>query len=126
MRCWQEDVVLVVEEMRRTIEYGYWSACEWTRWVEARAGFVDEELLEGVTAYAREQQNRETTTYEKLTTSWAKIREKGRAYLARETVAGVEVVVLLDDEDWIGEGDDGEEEEGPPDYEDEGDDKILE
>jgi hypothetical protein len=111
--------------MHRIIEYGYWSACEWTRRVEARAGFVDEELLEGVTAYAQEQQNRETTTCEKLTMSWAKIREKGRAYLARETVVGVEVVVLLDDEDRIGEGDDGEE-EGPPDYKDEGDDEILE
>ncbi|KAJ7900557.1 hypothetical protein B0H14DRAFT_3752784 [Mycena olivaceomarginata] len=46
MRRWQEDVVLVKEEMRHTIEYGYWSACEWMRWAEARAGFVDEELLE--------------------------------------------------------------------------------
>ncbi|KAF7365867.1 CxC2 domain-containing protein [Mycena venus] len=126
MRRWQEDVVLVKEEMRRTIEYGYWSACEWARRAEARAGTVGEELLEGLTAYAREQQNRETKTCEKLTTNWAKIREKGRAYLARETVAGVEVVVPLDDEeDRIGEGDDGEE-EGPPDYEDEGDDDILE
>jgi hypothetical protein len=123
MRRWQEDVVLVEEEMCRTIEYGYWSAYEWARRAGARAGTVDSELLEGLTAYAREQQNRETTTCERLTTNWAKIREKGRAYLARETVAGVEVVVLLDDEEEQ-IGDDGEE--GPPDYEDEGDDEILE
>ncbi|KAF8193468.1 hypothetical protein K438DRAFT_1969370 [Mycena galopus ATCC 62051] len=49
---------------------------------------------------------------------------KGRAYRVRETTAGPEIVVLLDDEDDTGaqSGD----EEGPPDYEDEADDKILE
>ncbi|KAJ6542872.1 hypothetical protein B0H19DRAFT_1268077 [Mycena capillaripes] len=125
MRRWQEDVVLVKEEMRRTIEYGYWSACEWAQRAEARAGTVNGELLEGLAAYALEQQSRETTTCEKLATDWAQIREKGRAYLARETVAGVEVVVPLEDEEErIWEEDD--EEEGPPDYEDEGDDEILE
>ncbi|KAF8148323.1 hypothetical protein K438DRAFT_1625581 [Mycena galopus ATCC 62051] len=119
MRRWQEDVVLVEEEMRCTIEYGYWSACEWARWAGARSGTVDNELLDGLTAYAREQQIRETTTCETLTATWVKIREKGRAYLAREMV-----VSLNDDEEQGGEGDD-DEEEGLPDHEDEGDDEIL-
>jgi hypothetical protein len=79
-------------------------------------------LLEGLTEYAREQQNWETTTCERLAMNWAKIREKGRAYLAQEMVVGMEVLVLLnDEEEQI--GDDGEE--GPPDYKDEGDNKIL-
>jgi hypothetical protein len=29
MRRWYEDVVLVEEEMGRTIQYGYWEAGEW-------------------------------------------------------------------------------------------------
>jgi hypothetical protein len=85
MRRWQEDVVLVEEEMRRTVEYGYWSACEWARRAGGRAGTVDNELLEGLTAYAREQQNRETTTCETLTRNWAKIREKAtRIWLGKQ------------------------------------------
>jgi uncharacterized protein HemY len=123
MRRWNEDVVLVEEEMRRTIEYGYWSAHEWLTRRMARAGTVEDELMEGLTAYAREQEHREITTSQQLTTRWAQIREKGRRFLARETAQGVEVVVPLDVDD---EGEDDENEEGPPDYEDEGDDEILE
>jgi hypothetical protein len=120
---WHEDVVLV-EEMRRTIEYGYWEASEWVRRAGGRVGTVDEELLEGLTGYAREQQDREIKTCESLTVKWAKIRERGRAYLARETptAGGKAVVVALDAED---DEEVGDEEEGPLDYEDEGDDEIL-
>ncbi|KAF8209183.1 hypothetical protein K438DRAFT_1572996 [Mycena galopus ATCC 62051] len=122
MRRWHEDVILVEEEMRRTIEYGYWSAREWAKRGGARASGVDEELLEGLTAYAREQEDREITTSVQLAAKWARIREKGRAFLARESVPGEEIVVPLDSDD---EGA-GDEEEGQPDYEDEGDDEILE
>jgi hypothetical protein len=122
MRRWHEDVVLVEEEMHRTIEYGYWSAHEWVTRAEARAGRVEDKLLEGLTVYAWEQQRREITTCEELTAKWARMREKGRAYLARETAPGEEVVVPLEDED---EAPLDPEEEGPPDYEDEGDDEIL-
>jgi hypothetical protein len=62
---------------------------------------------------------------------WARIRERGRAYLARETVAaGEDVVVALDEGvDGVDDDDDGgddAEEEGVPDYEDEGDDEVIE
>jgi hypothetical protein len=123
MRRWREDVVLVEEEMRRTIEYGHWAGHEWARRVDARAG-VEEELLEGLRAYAREQEKREATTRETLAVKWAGVREKGRAYLAWETAPGVEVVVPLDEEE--DDGDEDEDEEGSPDYEDEGDDEVLE
>jgi hypothetical protein len=123
MRQWHEDVVLVEEEMRRTIEYGYWSAAQWGTRAGARAGTVEDE---GLAAYAREQVDRETKTSEELTAKWARIREKGHAFLAWETVSGATVVIPLDDDEGEeGEGDD-EEEEGLPDYEDEADDEILE
>jgi transposase-like protein len=85
---------------------------------------VDDELLKGLTAYAQEQQDREVDTSESLTAKWVRIRKRGHLYLARETptAAAAAVVVALD-----GEGDEEleDEEEGPPDYEDEGDDEIL-
>jgi hypothetical protein len=123
MRRWHEDVVLVEEEMRRTIEYGHSAGRVWAERADVRAGTVDNELLEGLAAYAHEQEDREATTSNNLTEKWAGIRLKGRAYLARETAPGVDIVVPLDDDDAGEEGE--EEEEGPPDYEDEGDDEIL-
>jgi hypothetical protein len=124
MRRSHEDVILVEEEMRRTIEFGYWEAGEWERRAGGCVGSVDDELLEGLTAYAQEQQDHEIKTADTLTAKWAKIREKGRAYLAWETptAAGEAVVVALDAE---GDEEVDDEEEGPPDYEDEGDDEVL-
>ncbi|KAJ6576737.1 hypothetical protein B0H10DRAFT_1836766, partial [Mycena sp. CBHHK59/15] len=126
MRRWHEDVVLVEEEMHRTIEYGYWSAVEWVRRIPQRAEDVSAELLEGLTAYGREQEARELKTCEELTEKWAAIRLRGRAFLAKETPAGIEVVVPLDDDERERDEGSDEEEEGLPDYEDEGDDEILE
>ncbi|KAF8174535.1 hypothetical protein K438DRAFT_1908885 [Mycena galopus ATCC 62051] len=120
MRRWYEDVVLVEEEMRRTVEYGYWAAKEWRGRAEKRAVTVSQELQEGLSAYAREHERREIQTCEGLMAKWAGIREKGRAYISGEIGPGVEVVVTLDD-------DEGgvDEEEGSPDYEDEADDDLL-
>jgi hypothetical protein len=124
MRRWHEDVVLVEEEMRRTIEYGHSAARVWAERVDVRAETVEDELLEGLRVFVHEQKDREITTSNKLMEKWAGIRLKGRAYLARETAPGVDVVVLLDDDNAGEEGEEGEE--GPPDYEDESDDENLE
>ncbi|KAJ7810476.1 hypothetical protein B0H13DRAFT_2243448 [Mycena leptocephala] len=114
MRRWHEDVVLVEEEMHRTIEYGYWSAVEWVRRIPQRAEDVSAELLEGLTAYGREQEARELKTCEELTEKWAAIRLRGRAFLAKETPAGIEVVVPLDDDERERDEGSDEEEEGLP------------
>jgi hypothetical protein len=123
---WHEDVVLV-EEMHRTIEYGYWSAVEWVPRIPQRARDVSTKLLEGLTAYGWEQESCELRTCKKLTEKWAAIHLQGQAFLAKETAAGIEVVVPLDnDEHERDKGSDEEDEEGLPDYEDKGDDEILE
>lgn len=119
MRRWREDVVLVEEEMRRTIEYGFWSALEWGKRGTARKE-VSSELTEGLMAYAQEQQDRELRTCTWLTEKWAPIREWGCIYLAGEAVSGADVVVPLEEDDVA-----GDEEDGQPDYGDEGDDEIL-
>jgi hypothetical protein len=112
MRRWHEDVVLTEGEMRRTTEYGYWSALEWIQRAPLRANDVGDELLEGLTAYCREQEWRETKTCKMLTEKSARIRLLGRGYLAGEPPAGAAVVIPLEED---GSGDEGDEEEGQPD-----------
>ncbi|KAF7367658.1 CxC2 domain-containing protein [Mycena sanguinolenta] len=58
MRRWHEDVVLVEEEMRRTIQYGYWEAGQWLERSVARESEGDAVLQEGRKAYALEQAHR--------------------------------------------------------------------
>lgn len=127
MRRWHEDVVLVEEEMRRTIEYGYWQAEEWLVLSTARAGTVEEQLQEGLTAYAKEQAHREAMTGEMLRGNWAGIRGMGRAYLARETAPSNEVVTTEIREEVEGREEDEEDdaEDEVPEEEDE-EDEMLE
>ncbi|KAJ7435889.1 hypothetical protein B0H11DRAFT_1755463 [Mycena galericulata] len=122
MRRWHEDVVLVEEEMRRTIEYGYWSAGEWMARIPKRVGEVTLEVEEGLKAYALEQVDREMRTCAVLQEKWAGIREKGGAYLRRETTGGEDVRLPLEDDN---DDDAKSDEEGPPDYNDEGDDEVM-
>ncbi|KAF8198791.1 hypothetical protein K438DRAFT_1583966 [Mycena galopus ATCC 62051] len=67
MRRWNKDVVLVEEEMCRTLEYGHWMAAEWAACVGVQATDVDTELQEGLAAYTREQHEQEMTTCRELT-----------------------------------------------------------
>ncbi|KAJ6603283.1 hypothetical protein DFH09DRAFT_899070, partial [Mycena vulgaris] len=116
MRRWHEDTVLVEEEMRRTIEYGYW---------EGRPR-EDAELREGLKAYALEQADRETETCERLRAGWAHVRERGRAFLAGETAPSEQMLPAGAE----GRGDDEEEDEdeegGGADDEEDEDDEMLE
>ncbi|KAJ7730643.1 hypothetical protein B0H14DRAFT_2640194 [Mycena olivaceomarginata] len=105
--------------MHQTIEYGYWSVAEWVAHGSAHAATVEEELLEGLRAYAAEQESRELQTCVHLKVKWARIQAKGAAYLAGEMVLSVEVVVDMeegesdgeDEEDGLGFEDDEDEEE---------------
>ncbi|KAJ7933057.1 hypothetical protein B0H13DRAFT_2307333 [Mycena leptocephala] len=78
---WHEDIVIVDEEMHRTIEYGAWMAAEWERWASARTA-VSPELAEGLRA----------------------LRGRAKDYLAGVRGQGGEVVVEIDPD----EGDDGD------------------
>lgn len=119
MRRWHEDVVLVEEEMRRTVQYGYWEAGQWLECSVAREGKVDAVLQEGLKAYALEQTHREAKTCKQLIAKWGYWRERGRRYLARETAPSD---VLLPQEQDAPDTDGEDDGEGPPDYEGEEDD----
>lgn len=52
---WEEEVVLLQEEMRRTIQFLEWKSKEWTSMADARAGVVTPEVCSGLSAYAHKQ-----------------------------------------------------------------------
>ncbi|KAK6997432.1 CxC2 domain-containing protein [Favolaschia claudopus] len=104
-RRWQEEIVLLEEEMRRTVQYGVWMEAEWENRASARA--VDSpELAEGLRAYAAEHAKRERRTRQKLTKDWTVLRSKAAAYLAGSHDVGGSIVVEVGGED--GDGDDEE------------------
>ncbi|KAJ7017496.1 hypothetical protein C8F04DRAFT_912144, partial [Mycena alexandri] len=98
---WHEDVVLVDEEMCRTIEYGTWMAEQWRGRAGARTRNVTPELAEGLRAYAMEHVKREEVTCAKLVGQWSGLRARARTYLAgvRDDMRGLAEVVVDIDED---------------------------
>jgi hypothetical protein len=54
MQRWEEEVVIIQEEMRRVIAYHEWKA-QWWRSQAARHSDTDNVRLHGVTAYAKKQ-----------------------------------------------------------------------
>ncbi|KAJ7740338.1 hypothetical protein B0H16DRAFT_1324487, partial [Mycena metata] len=81
MRRWHEDIVLVEEEMRRTIEYGAWMGGQWEMRATARSADLTPSLSEGLCAYALEHVQREKDTCLKLSKQWAGLRERAIVYL---------------------------------------------
>ncbi|KAJ7016992.1 hypothetical protein C8F04DRAFT_1280235 [Mycena alexandri] len=94
---------------------------EWLKRSVARDGISEEELGEGIKAYALEQAHREAETCTRLKEKWAPWRERGQRYLARESVP-IEAFVAPIEERRAGDEDADDEDEGPPDYEDEDED----
>ncbi|KAJ7855815.1 hypothetical protein B0H13DRAFT_2357656 [Mycena leptocephala] len=124
MRRWHEDVVLVEEEMGRTIQYSYWEAGEWLQRSVARENQVDPVLGEGLKAYTLEQAHREAKTCNALKSRWAYWREHGQLYLVRATQSSQTALAPMEANVSDDEGEDDEEDEAPPDYEDEEDDAL--
>ncbi|KAJ7073645.1 hypothetical protein C8F01DRAFT_1360484 [Mycena amicta] len=118
--------VVALAEGRRTLSW-IWYVAKAEDPTEAE--LVEALRVEWCKVFARMRRWREDVVLEdremwmshQLAANWTGIRMKGRAYLAGETPAGVEIVLWLDDDD---AGDDGEK--GTPDYEDEGDDEVFE
>ncbi|KAJ7839911.1 hypothetical protein B0H13DRAFT_1649958 [Mycena leptocephala] len=85
---WHEELVVVEEEMHRTIEFGDWEEARWIERSTARTVMLGEaytpisaEVAEGVRAYALEHADRERRTSEKLRRDWGAIRARAGQYL---------------------------------------------
>ncbi|KAJ7023233.1 hypothetical protein C8F04DRAFT_1193689 [Mycena alexandri] len=100
---WREELVLVEEEMWRTIEYGAWAEERWRARASARTVMLGTavpiafEVAEGVRAYALEHADRERRTCEKLRADWGPIRARAADYLAGRDISGqAEIVVEVE------------------------------
>lgn len=52
---WEEEVILLQEEMRRTVEFLEWRSSDWLTKVDLRMGMVTPTVHAGLAAYARKQ-----------------------------------------------------------------------
>ena len=73
---WREEVQLLDEEMRRTLEFGWWRARWWKQHADSHAGMPGH-VGEGLRAYAIEQSNAERQRSVQWATKWSAVR--GRA-----------------------------------------------
>lgn len=97
---WEEEVILVSEEMRRVQEYGRWKA----KWWRDRAGQrpnVSPEVSEGIDAYAEEHADRELQRVDDLGRAWKGLPELAESVLTR-TAPPAEVNVELEEEEGDG------------------------
>ncbi|TFK57870.1 hypothetical protein BDN72DRAFT_731654, partial [Pluteus cervinus] len=71
-RCkrWQEEVILLKEEMRRVLMFLDSSASMWKARAEFQKEGVDEACQEGLRAYALEQRTLRTNLYSHFTELW--------------------------------------------------------
>lgn len=94
---WEEEVILLVEEMRRVLAYGRWKA-EWWRGKVGRRSNVSPEVLEGIDAYAEEHAARELRHVEYLDIAWKGLVGSAEGVLNRTGGEGVVEVELEEEE----------------------------
>ncbi|KAJ7026917.1 hypothetical protein C8F04DRAFT_965833 [Mycena alexandri] len=104
---WREELVLLEEEMRRTIEFGRWAEKRWVARASARTvmlgktAAISPEVAEGVSAYALEHADRERRTWEALAVDWAPIRKRGEKYLKGDDISQEPELVIEVDRDTL-------------------------
>ncbi|KAJ7430009.1 hypothetical protein B0H11DRAFT_1765883 [Mycena galericulata] len=102
---WREDLVMVEEEMRRTIEFGEWAEKRWTTRATMRTQMLGTskpmtpEVEEGVRAYALEHADRERRTNAQLIKSWGPIRARAQEYLSGRDISGQTTILVPVDPD---------------------------
>ncbi|KAK7046263.1 hypothetical protein R3P38DRAFT_2507036 [Favolaschia claudopus] len=84
---WQEEVTLLEEEMRRTLQYLQWRSDWWKQQI-GRRGLADGPQLEGETSYALRQAAIQSTLAEEFTKEWRGLDELIRRGRAGELVDG--------------------------------------
>ena len=77
---WEEEVILLDEEMRRVLEFCSWKASRWKERLSLR-GKVPEPLAEGLRAYSAEQADMEQRIRAAWTTKWANARQLAQPLL---------------------------------------------
>jgi hypothetical protein len=73
--------MLLEEEMRRVIAFGYWKADWWRKQADRRSN-AEEALFEGLQAYAAEHVHLELAFVEKVQEQWRDVRERAKLIIA--------------------------------------------
>ena len=79
---WREEILLLEEEMRRTIQFCVWKMKWWNNQVHRRTS-LPSHLAEGITAYATEQAATERRRLTSWSSSWTAIRQRAKLILER-------------------------------------------
>ena len=117
MQRWEEEVILVQEEMRRVITYHEWRA-EWWRSQVARRTDADDTSLQGIAAYAEKQAHLSEQLAQRCAEFWLPaLKEKGispaweERFSVTNVVTPVKSVVsnVADDHDQYRESDEDSE-----------------
>ncbi|KAF8907161.1 hypothetical protein CPB85DRAFT_1223639 [Mucidula mucida] len=96
---WEEEVELLLEEMRRVIVYRRWNAEIWReRGRQQRAG-LNAKCQQGLSAFAAEQASIQDSVADDLESHWMGIRALGQELLAGLPVSRVVEVELEEEED---------------------------
>jgi hypothetical protein len=101
---WREEVMLIEEEMRRSIEFCWWSTERWRERAKAKSTPC-QFLAEGLQAYAFEQVAAEDKRGMQWTILWAEVRRRAREVLktklgqVEDAVPLPELVIELDSDE---------------------------
>lgn len=79
---WKEEIQLIEEEMRRSLEFGRWLRSWWTQQGNNRTTSTSH-LREGLMAYAAEMADMEERRCISWAMTWASIRDRARMVLER-------------------------------------------
>ena len=77
---WEEDVILLDEEMRRVLQFCIWKASWWKEQASLRKD-LPKPLAEGLSAYAAEQVDMEQKIHTAWTEKWASARQLAQPLL---------------------------------------------
>jgi hypothetical protein len=110
---WEEEVILLDEEMRRVLVFCGWKNTWWKEQIanrpEGLAG-VSSELAEGLSAYAESQAAMETALAMSFAGKWKAVRERARPLINKlmnlEPADGESIIEDVEVEFLIGEEDD--------------------
>ncbi|KAI5894719.1 uncharacterized protein SCHCODRAFT_02598112 [Schizophyllum commune H4-8] len=80
-RRWYEEVVLLEEEMRRSVVHCHWVSGQWGHRGSKRTTATTAELKEGLAAYAAEQSSVWEALAEKMSRTWEQCSRAARAHL---------------------------------------------
>lgn len=77
---WEEDVILLDEEMRRVLQFCTWKVSWWKEQASLRKD-LPEPLAEGLSAYSAEQADMEQMIHTAWTEKWASARQLAQPLL---------------------------------------------